>query len=485
MNRFWIFSIFILSYPFLSLSASYGSPEECAVCLQKTNENPPELTSENAQADFICCSEGHPIHLDCLLHQAKNTEILSKTQAETITREGLPCYGLEGQCLGRISLQEAKARIGGSIELDQLKLRLESALSLALSLNEEPSKASSSTASSRETKLRSLKDKIEKALNLTCPNSRCAQILGEISGCNAAVCPACRTEFCYLCFKKASLISGGSHQCAQSHSLDYWENRDGHTGKQPNSAQEYQEVKESITHETDLNSGEIKTVLVKKPYTYRNRYHWLITRSQVDLALQSEPDGSVRQEALEWLKPLLNEHKLWPFPLGPSLESWVDQVRSESSNLDTKNQIALLQNEGIFQKTLPNSKIQSENLQSIQNALDLLHAPLLETLDYRIHTPVLPPVENRPPSFKYYLCHGAATIGKTVSTLAFSGATVFLFKEPQKCNRPHPSSVGYWHEEAGPLIGTACLLVGLKALHLATFLEQQAHTEMEVFPRRD
>ena len=93
-------------------------------------------------------------------------------------------------------------------------------------------------------------------------------------------------------------------------------------------------------------------------------------------------------------------NKMWPFPAHPVTEKWIREVRevnevTEEPTLDAKNQIALLQNEYIYQLQLAQTSpvevtksaaAASANL--IKSALESKGAKALNSLDVRDATQV-------------------------------------------------------------------------------------------------
>jgi hypothetical protein len=305
----------------------------------------------------IRCSEGHEIDGGCLANQVHSTVVSTNQQAEQIMSQGLPCYGLDPkghQCKNHLPLQDVSQLLRQSIEGEEVLKNLNKMLTSATSSScmDESSQAEigHETHESHKIKVRQFRDQVLETFNLCCPNGSCGGGLAQIEGCNAATCEKCGTKFCYLCLKPGA-DSTAVHAHARAHSGNYWEHRDAHTGLVPGAGQDYQELEVYEVTENNPQLGKRK-VKVKKPYTYTDRYHWLVARGKLEDLFQKETDSRIRNEALESLKPILKKNKIWPVPAGKEddtqMNAWAQEVLKDSS-LDSKNKISLLQNELVFQ----------------------------------------------------------------------------------------------------------------------------------------
>lgn len=387
MNRFSFLFLMLLALG-NPPQAFAGDEDDCSVCMSDTKE---DLAATQ-------CSKNHKIHEDCLKHQVKAKEFKTKEEAEKVKREGLPCHGAGDKCKGKIFLQDVKGILGHTDEFKDFEKRLNSALS---SCNQESSLPPLSPASGHlledphAKKVLEFQSKVAEAFNLCCPN--CHGVLTpQVEGCYAATCEGCNSQFCFLCLKQQA-NSTAAHGHVRGHSNDYWERRDGHTGRVPGAGQNYQEVEEYFVTETDPHTRQKRQVRVTRPYKYLDRYHWMIAREKLESLFQSEPDSSVREKALESLKPLLQKNKMWPLPLGLDTGRWIHEVQAKDSGLDQKNQIALLQNESIYlnhqSEHAQSEALKQESLNRadlVKAALMSLDAPILTSLDVNPHQAPVP-----------------------------------------------------------------------------------------------
>jgi hypothetical protein len=443
--------LFFILIAIFNSNLLFANEKDCSICQDSV-----QLEGDSR---IVECTKGHPIHEECLCHQLKVTEILSKDQAEEIKQNGVHCYGSEDQCSGFIELSKISEALGKSPELKDFLIRVESAL--IDSATDLPEQASSSQSpQSNEARIRSLKMKIGESFNLYCPNKKCNQVLSRVEGCNAATCEKCSTHFCYLCFKSNSI--DGAHTCARKHSSGFWERRDGHTGKNLAPTEQYQEIQEYLITETNSGTGQSITRAVKKPYTYVDRYHWLIVRVQLERALQDESDPLIQKQAFMDLKPLLKENKMWPALASQDVQAWIDEITQEGSELDRKNQIALLQNEYIYQSTIHLDSPQNQIQAKIQKALQELGAPILTSLDQSRDPSITSDPEDilrrRRSILKINFFYFGSAVCKVISASCAAVGTVFLLCEPMNQDRPFLNEIQYLTHECRREIGTLCLL---------------------------
>jgi hypothetical protein len=340
----------------------------------------------------IRCSLGHEIDGECLANQVHSTVVSSHEQAQKIISQGFPCYGLDPKghlCKNRLPLTDVSKLLHQSAEGTEVLANLNKMLASATSSScmEESSQAEIAHES-HESKVRQFRDQVLEAFNMCCPNASCGGGLAQIEGCNAATCEKCETKFCYLCLKPGT-DSTAVHAHARAHSGNYWEHRDAHTGLVPE-GRDYQEVEEYELTVKDPKRGQIR-VKKERPYTYTDRYHWLIARGKLQDLFQKETDPGVRNQALESLKPILKKNKIWPMPAyheaEGKMEAWTQLVLNDSS-LDLKNKIALLQNELTYQHQL-SAGAQSDatkahaltHVELLKAVLLSLNAPQLTSLD--------------------------------------------------------------------------------------------------------
>jgi len=396
MNRFFIFFAFLMIST-LSFHSNAFAVGDCTLCGDKAGSTP-----------TLQCRAGHEVHGDCLANQVNSTEINSLAKAHEIQRQGLRCHGAGGQCQEKLSLQDVENILKGTQEFKNLTTRLSSAESCmdidsgrsssaigAAGANgsSDGSASSSSAVDPQAKKVREFQNKILEAFNLCCPNSVCGGILAPVEGCNAATCESCNTRFCYLCLHPEA-DNTANHAHARAHSGNYWEHRDGHTGLVPEAGQDYQEFEEYEVQENHPQLGKRK-VTVRKPYKYTDRFHWETVRGKLEALFEKESDLQAKTKAVQALEPLLKKNKMWPMPVGGNIDHWVNEVSNDPS-LDSKNRIALLQNELVFQigkqkqlaKHPSSPAATAENLarvETLKHILLSLQAPLLTSLDVGAH----------------------------------------------------------------------------------------------------
>jgi hypothetical protein len=391
MNRFFIFFSFLMISTFGFYSQAFAGGD-CTLCGDKAGSTP-----------TLQCKAGHEVHSDCLANQVNSTDITSQKQAKEIQTHGLRCYGNNGKCQEKLSLQDAERLLNGTQEFKNLTTRLSSAQSCmnidsgssasGSGSSSSSSASSSSAGDSQAKKVREFQNQIVEAFNMCCPNSVCGGILAPVEGCNAATCESCNTRFCYLCLHPEA-DNTANHAHARAHSGNYWEHRDGYTGLVPAAGQDYQEFEEYDVQENHPQHGKRK-VKVRKPYKYTDRFHWEIVRGKLDALFENESDSQAKTKAVQALEPLLKKEKMWPLPVGKEIDHWVNAV-SHDPSLDPRNRIALLQNELVFQtakqkqlaKHPTTESAKAENLvrsETLKGALLSLQAPVLTSLDVGAH----------------------------------------------------------------------------------------------------
>ena len=416
--------VFIFSSPAFAVKC-YVCGEEGSSTIQCGK--PPHGSHEGHQTCHELCK-------DCILNQMTSAIGDGPSEVHKMHDQGFPCFGDDAQCQKRFTMEAVKHLLAGTRELKAFEKQLEA----PQACHAESPPATSTRALTpellEEKAILELRDQITEAFNLTCPNTSHHQkdkdtgepplpgILAPISGCNAANCETCNTAFCYLCLEPDA--RGDSHAHAKAHSGDYWEYRDGHTGLQVirGEGQDFLEVEEYTVKETITNprtgKKETRDVLVRRPYTYTDRYHWEIVISKLD---QLFPEGlplGAEKQVLAVLEPFLKKNKMWPFPVGKAPELWIEAVhdyftheiqsvndhpglsegeRNKKIDLLKRNQIALLQNAFIFhhriaehEKSEPKKESARAHAELIQAALISLNAPVLTSLDIDRSRPQAP-----------------------------------------------------------------------------------------------
>jgi len=313
-----------------------------------------EVCSELAGDQAIICSHDHAECAVCVRGQVE-AFIENPAALERLREVGLPCvhselatHGTATRCLDR----EPWVKVRGLVSDGQLE-RIERTLA-------------EFAASKDETTSSDLKDQIHDFFNLRCPRAECAGVLDAIEGCNAATCSACESRFCYLCLE-AGATSVAVHAHARAHSGNYWENRDGHTGVRPVEGHPYSEVETYTTLDRDPHTDEMIEVLKSRPYTYTDRYHWLLVREKLEARVTAPLHAD--------LESFLRERKMWPMPAGQPTDGWITAL--PDSGLDARSQVALLQNELIFQVR----RGHADQAQILRAELDRRGVPALLTLD--------------------------------------------------------------------------------------------------------
>ncbi len=345
----------------------------CTVCLDQVLDA--ELSdSASSTRNAISCDKGHRIHKECM-----GAQVDALPKVASLVDEGLSCCGEE--CQERIPFKAVEGFL-----IDYKKNLLDRIAKENSTEEDSPSKKMKTDESAEDQEVRILTEQIESAFNLSCPG--CRSTLDEVEGCNAVTCSnsQCNKKFCNLCLKP-QVNDEEAHQHVRNHSGDFWEWRDGHTGRVPRRGQGYTEVERFTVKGIDRTTHEEIEVQREIPYTYSNRYRWIIARDKLETILRTVKSLDLLEKVIKNHEPLLRKNKMFPVPKLGHIESWTQSILHES-DIDKKNKIALLQNEYIYQNIVENSDKDTEvkekasyNKQVVQTTLKGLDAPILASLD--------------------------------------------------------------------------------------------------------
>jgi hypothetical protein len=350
-----------------------SAPPTCQVCTVPLEPN----------EKFAQCKKGHVVDEECLKSQLGATHIGSKEEAERIKKDGLRCYGNSSKCQEGISFIDIQRILAGTSELTDFNRKLDAACRPDVVGSGAAAPAQATPENPQEKRAREFRDHIAEAFNLCCPD--CKALLAPIEGCNAAYCE-CHSTFCFLCLNKQE-NPRVAHQHVLTHSGDYWEHRDGHTGQVPGVGQKYTEVHRYEVMEKNHTTQKMEKKIREIPFTYLDRYHWLLVRKKMQSIFEREKDPEVIRHALVRLMPMLKENKMWPIPFGKNTPDWINEVMADAS-IDERNKKVLFQNELIHQLDLSKNS-RSQVIKSQANAraevlkasLVSLNAPVLASLD--------------------------------------------------------------------------------------------------------
>lgn len=289
--------------------------KDCVSCLSPVTDDAVHKRSA------LCCKNNHVIDRSCLVRQLGSVECF-----EEVMDLGLPCGGLVSggaPCDERFSLSKIS---------HVLHQRQRKALKKRIALASAPM-----APAQFEAEVTQLKRRIQDSFVLSCPIEGCGNALDRIEGCNAAKCShyLCRETFCYLCLAKQSSLSEAHAHVRDVHSGDFWEYRPG----------------------------------------YSDRYHWLLIRDHLTDVFRLKVHSDVKTAAVDQLKPLLVENKMWPFPAGIRLADWIKEL--QSSELNPQQKVEILQNEAIHR--LNSGDVQG--FETIEHEIKALGGTVLRTLD--------------------------------------------------------------------------------------------------------
>jgi hypothetical protein len=257
---------------------------QCQVCFGDVTDQ--DIVSHKAYA----CANNHCVDTHCLAHQVKSLELHTVNQVKDLKEKGLSCCGDSGHCNERIALDTVE---------DLLEQDDREALKSRLSKIEKSAK--SGLDARAENEIIHLSLGVEGAFNMCCPANGYGSTLDKIEGCNAAICSdkTCKATFCYLCLKQTGSFLGltqgtveyaaeeiKAHNHVRLHSNNYWENRPGFT----------------------------------------ERYHWQISRKELQTIFKGRIDAKVRSKALKPHKDMLEEKNFWPMPAGMKTSAWIKAV---------------------------------------------------------------------------------------------------------------------------------------------------------------
>ncbi len=287
----------------------------CVSCFGEVADS--EVTKRNA----LRCKHDHIMDRSCVVRQLSALD-----HFEELLDLGLKCGGLAADdlpCEERFSLSRV---------FRVLHQRQRLAVKKRIALSSAPM-----TAAQLELEVTQLKQKIQDSFVLSCPVEGCGSALDRVEGCNAAKCShyLCGRIFCYLCLAKLPSLEEAHLHVRDLHSGDFWEYRPG----------------------------------------YLDRYHWLLARKNLAAVFRLKVHPDVRTAALKQLEPLLREHKMWSFPAGVRIESWLTELRASDLTQDQK--IEILQNEAIHRLNSDDS----QGVETLERELLTLGGTPLRSLD--------------------------------------------------------------------------------------------------------